>query len=63
MSMIKLARWEGHSHVKVSIIGPSLTIPFRDEKLTLGTWQQVVLIEMDTNCRSRRLVIQMMGKY
>ena len=52
----------GHSHVKASIIGPSLTIPFKDGKLTLGTWQQVVLIEMDTNSRSRRLVIQMMGE-
>ncbi|MFC1755435.1 secondary thiamine-phosphate synthase enzyme YjbQ [Thermoproteota archaeon] len=52
----------GHSHVKVSLIGPSLIIPFRDGILTLGTWQQVVLIEMDTNPRSRRLVIQIMGE-
>lgn len=52
----------GHSHVKASIIGPSLIIPFRDGILTLGTWQQVVLIEMDTNPRSRRLVIQIMGE-
>lgn len=52
----------GHSHVKSSIIGPSLIIPFRGGILTLGTWQQVVLIEMDTNPRTRRLVIQIMGE-
>lgn len=52
----------GHSHVKASIIGPSLIIPFRDGRLILGTWQQVVLLEMDTRSRSRRLVIQVMGE-
>ena len=52
----------GHSHVKASIIGPSLSIPFQDGKLILGTWQQVVLLEMDTRSRSRRLVIQVMGE-
>jgi secondary thiamine-phosphate synthase enzyme len=52
----------GHSHVKASIIGPSLIIPFRDGRLLLGTWQQVVLLEMDTRSRSRRLVIQVMGE-
>ena len=52
----------GHSHVKASIIGPSLSIPFQDGKLILGTWQQVVLLEMDTRSRSRLLVIQVMGE-
>jgi len=52
----------GHSHVRSSMIGPSIIIPFRNGKLTLGTWQQVVLLEMDTRSRSRRLVIQMMGE-
>jgi len=52
----------GHSHVKASIIGPSLIIPFRDGRLLLGTWQQVVLLEMDSRSRSRRLVIQVMGE-
>jgi secondary thiamine-phosphate synthase enzyme len=52
----------GHSHVKASIIGPSLIIPFRDGRLLLGTWQQVVLLEMDTRSRSRLLVIQVMGE-
>ena len=52
----------GHSHVKASIIGPSLIIPFRDGRLILGTWQQVVLLEMDTRSRSRRLVIHVIGE-
>ncbi len=52
----------GHSHVKASLIGPSLIIPFRNGRLTLGTWQQVVLLEMDTRSRSRQLVIQIIGE-
>ena len=41
----------GHSHVRASLIGPSLTIPFKDGTLLLGTWQQVVMMEMDTKHR------------
>lgn len=52
----------GHSHVRASIIGPSLTIPFVNGALTLGTWQQVVLVEMDVQKHSRRLIIQMIGE-
>ncbi|MEE9586266.1 MAG: secondary thiamine-phosphate synthase enzyme YjbQ [Nitrososphaerales archaeon] len=52
----------GHSHVKASIIGPSLTIPFKDSQMTLGTWQQPILLELDIHSRSRRLIIQMMGE-
>ncbi|MCP8317753.1 MAG: YjbQ family protein [archaeon] len=58
-------RWHdhnGHSHVRASLIGPSLTIPFKDKKLTLGTWQQLVFIELDIHSRSRELVLQMMGE-
>jgi len=44
------------------MIGPSLIIPFKNGRLTLGTWQQVVLLEMDTHSRSRRINIQMMGE-
>ncbi|MCP8317416.1 MAG: YjbQ family protein [archaeon] len=58
-------RWHdhnGHSHVRASLIGPSLTIPFKDKKLTLGTWQQVVFIELDIHGRSRELVLQIMGE-
>ena len=52
----------GHSHVRASLIGPSLNIPFRNCRLTLGTWQQVVIVEMDIHKRSRRLIIQVIGK-
>lgn len=57
-------RWgddNGHSHVRSAMIGPSLTIPFVDGDLTLGTWQQVVFLDFDTRPRSRRLVVQIIG--
>ena len=41
----------GHSYVRASLLGPSLTIPFRNGSLMLGTWQQIVLVEMDTKPR------------
>lgn len=52
----------GHSHVRASLIGPSITIPIINGKLTLGTWQQVVLLEMDTRSRNRTLILQLMGE-
>ena len=52
----------GHSHVRSSLIGPSITIPIIHGKLTLGTWQQVVLLEMDTRSRNRTVILQIMGK-
>jgi secondary thiamine-phosphate synthase enzyme len=52
----------GHSHIRASLIGPELTIPFKDSHLTLGTWQQVVLVEMDIHSRSRRLIVQIIGE-
>ncbi|MFW6082829.1 MAG: secondary thiamine-phosphate synthase enzyme YjbQ [Chloroflexota bacterium] len=58
-------RWgddNGHSHVRSALIGPSLTVPFVDGELTLGTWQQIVFLDFDTRPRSRRLVLQLMGK-
>jgi secondary thiamine-phosphate synthase enzyme len=51
----------GHSHVRSSLIGPSITIPIVHGKLTLGTWQQVVLLEMDTRSRNRTVILQIMG--
>jgi secondary thiamine-phosphate synthase enzyme len=53
---------KGHSHVRASLVGPSLTIPFKDNKLLLGTWQQVVLLEMDTIRRERKIILQIMGE-
>jgi secondary thiamine-phosphate synthase enzyme len=58
-------RWHdgnGHSHVRSSLIGPSITVPFVSRKLTLGTWQQIMFIEFDVRSRSRKIVIQIMGK-
>jgi secondary thiamine-phosphate synthase enzyme len=52
----------GHSHVRSSLIGPSITIPILSGKLTLGTWQQVVLLEMDTRSRNRTVILQIMGE-
>lgn len=58
-------RWgddNGSSHVRAGIVGPSLSIPFRDARLLLGTWQQIVLVEFDTRPRTRRYVIQIVGE-
>ncbi len=58
-------RWgddNGHSHVRAALIGPSLTVPFVEGHLTLGTWQQIVFLDFDTRPRSRRLVVQIMGE-
>ena len=58
-------RWHdgnGRSHVKASLVGPSLTIPFKDGNLLLGTWQQIVFVELDTRGRKRNLVLQIIGE-
>jgi secondary thiamine-phosphate synthase enzyme len=52
----------GHSHVRASLLGPSLTVPFRDGRLLLGTWQQVVLIDFDNRPRKRDVVVQLTGE-
>jgi len=52
----------GHSHVKASLVGPSLTVPFSNGRLLLGTWQQIVLVELDTKNRSRDIVMQISGE-
>jgi secondary thiamine-phosphate synthase enzyme len=57
-------RWgddNGSSHVRAALLGPSVTIPFRDGRLMLGTWQQVALFEFDTRPRRREVVVQMIG--
>ena len=58
-------RWgddNGSSHVRAALLGPSLTVPFVDGHLTLGTWQQVVLLEFDTRPRTREVVVQIVGE-
>jgi len=51
----------GHSHVRASMIGPGITVPFVDGALTLGTWQQIVFVELDNKAHHRSLVVQMVG--
>ena len=51
----------GHAHVRASLLGPSLTVPFIDRRLQLGTWQQIVLLDFDTRARSRRILVQVLG--
>jgi secondary thiamine-phosphate synthase enzyme len=52
----------GHSHLRGQLQGPSVTIPFLDGAMLLGTWQQVVLVDFDTRSRTRELIIQIMGE-
>jgi secondary thiamine-phosphate synthase enzyme len=58
-------RWgdhNGHSHVRAALLGPSLSVPFVEGELTLGTWQQVVLVDFDDRPRSREVVVQLLGE-
>ena len=52
----------GYSHVRASLLGASLVIPFHDKRLALGTWQQVVLVDFDNRPRSRQIAVQIMGE-
>jgi secondary thiamine-phosphate synthase enzyme len=52
----------GKSHVRATIVGPSLTVPFKDGKLLLGTWQQIVLLDFDVPKRERKVVVQIIGE-
>ena len=52
----------GHSHLRGQLQGPSITIPFVNQALTLGTWQQIVLIDFDTRSRTREVILQMIGE-
>jgi secondary thiamine-phosphate synthase enzyme len=59
------ARWgdgNGHSHVRGSLLGPSLTVPFTAGRLTLGTWQQIIYVDFDNKSRKRELILQVMGE-
>jgi secondary thiamine-phosphate synthase enzyme len=58
-------RWgddNGSSHVRAALLGPSVTVPFTAGRLALGTWQQVMLLELDTRPRRREVVIQLIGE-
>ena len=52
----------GHSHVRASLMGPSITVPFQNKKLLHGTWQQIIFVELDTRPRSRSIIVQIVGE-
>ncbi|MFV9630383.1 MAG: secondary thiamine-phosphate synthase enzyme YjbQ [Methanosarcinales archaeon] len=52
----------GHSHVRASMLGPSLIVPFNDGSLMLGTWQQIVFLELDNRSRSRKVIVRITGE-
>jgi secondary thiamine-phosphate synthase enzyme len=59
------ARWgdgNGRSHIRASLLGPSMSIPVRDGSPFLGTWQQVILVELDTRARSRTVHLTVLGE-
>ncbi len=51
----------GHSHVRASLLGPSLSVPIVDGQMTLGTWQQIILVDFDTRPRTRTVICQIVG--
>jgi len=58
-------RWgdgNGHSHVRASLQGPSLVVPFANKKMALGTWQQIVVVDFDNRPRSREIILQLLGE-
>ena len=59
------ARWgdgNGHSHVRAALLGPSLTVPFVEGKLLLGTWQQIIFVDFDNRSRNRTVIVQIIGE-
>jgi len=58
-------RWgdgNGYSHVRASLLGASLVVPFNNKSLILGTWQQIIVVDFDNRARSRQVVLQIMGE-
>src|SRR4030042_1024471 len=58
-------RWgdgNGHSHVRASLQGSSLVVPFANKKMTLGTWQQIVIVDFDNRPRDREIILQLLGE-
>lgn len=57
-------RWgdgNGFSHVRAALLGPSMTVPFSEGKLSLGTWQQIIFVDFDNRARSRKVLLQFLG--
>ena len=59
------SRWgdgNGFSHVRAALLGPSVTIPFDEGQLQLGTWQQIILLDFDNRPRTREVIVQILGE-
>ena len=59
------AQWgdgNGYAHVRASLLGASLTVPFNEKELVLGTWQQIIIVDFDNRPRARTVVVQVMGE-
>lgn len=59
------AKWgdgNGHSHVRAALLKASFTVPIVDQRLTLGTWQQIIFVDFDNRARNRELVVQLVGE-
>lgn len=59
------ARWgdgNGYAHVRAALLGASLTVPFENKRIFLGTWQQIVLLDFDNRPRSREIIVQLIGE-
>jgi len=57
-------RWgdgNGYAHVRAALLKASLTVPFTEQRLLLGTWQQIIFVDFDNRPRQRRLILQIMG--
>ena len=52
----------GHSHVRASLMGPSITVPIKNGRILHGTWQQIVFVELDTGPRDRNIIVQIVGE-
>lgn len=59
------ARWgdgNGFSHLRSALLGPSLTVPFSNGQLLLGTWQQIIFVDFDNRARNRTIALQFIGE-
>jgi len=52
----------GYAHLRASLLGPSLNIPFYQGELTLGTWQQIIFLDFDNRPRHRKIILQILGE-
>lgn len=59
---LKWGDGNGHSHIRAALLKASLSVPFVEGKLTLGTWQQIIFVDFDTRSRQRNLIVQVMGE-